>query len=70
MNTAESPYCMPLCRGLLTIRLQSAKDAAQNLTQEQAHAQMRRNGSIPSINPWYTGEKANGSLRLHPKVKQ
>lgn len=50
---------------LLQMRLESSRLAANTLTQEQAHEQMRRNGSISSPNPWYRGpEKRGGSLTL------
>lgn len=48
---------------MLQMRLRSARVAAETLTQEEAHAQMRRNGSVSSPNPWYRGpEKRGGSL--------
>lgn len=35
---------------------------ARKMTVEEMHMQMRRNGSVPSPNPWYRGpEKAAGS---------
>ena len=50
---------------MLQMRLQSSRIAAETLTQEQAHEQMRRNGSVSSPNPWYRGpEKQGGSLTL------
>lgn len=41
---------------MYAIRMQSSLEAA-NLSQKQAHAQMRRNGSIPTPNPWYKSPK-------------
>ena len=39
------------------LRLESSKRAAATMTREQMLAQMRRNGSIVSPNPWYRGHK-------------
>lgn len=48
---------------MLQLRLRSSRVAAETLTQEQAHEQMRRNGSVSSPNPYYRGpEKRGGSL--------
>jgi hypothetical protein len=45
------------------LRLRSSQLAAETLTQEQAHEQMRRNGSVSSPNPYYLGpENRGGSL--------
>ncbi len=54
---------------MLQRRLRSARVAVETFTQEEAHAQMRRNASVSSPNPWYRGpEKRGGSLtRLSSK---
>ncbi len=54
---------------MLQLRLRSSRIAAETLTQEEAHAQMRRNGSVSSPNPYYRGpENRGGSLtRLSSK---
>lgn len=39
---------------LLAARLASQDHARQHVPAEQAHAQMRRNGSVPQPNPWRT----------------
>ena len=41
---------------LLQARWRSSLYAQQNLTAQQAHRQMRRNGSVPSPNPFYDGQ--------------
>lgn len=47
------------------LRWRSSQLAAATLTQEQAHEQMRRNGSVSSPNPYYCGpENRGGSLTL------
>lgn len=37
---------------MLKARLKSMEFARRNITMEQAHKQMRKNGSIPQKNPW------------------
>ena len=50
---------------LRSARCKSSLLAQRTLTAEQAHRQMRKNGSVPSPNPFYNGlEKPAGSIGL------
>jgi len=42
---------------MLRARWRSSSYARINLTAQQAHRQMQRNGSVLSPNPFYTGHK-------------
>lgn len=39
------------------VRLASASYAQKHLSAQQVHRQIRKNGSVPSPNPFYTGRK-------------
>jgi len=62
MNKQQNQGSSPLVASpqeLRVLRLESSKRAAATMTREQMLAQMRRNGSIVTPNPWYRGnEKA------------
>ena len=40
---------------MLRVRLESSLTAQRSLTAQQVHRQIRKNGSVPSPNPFYTG---------------
>ena len=42
---------------MLRARLESSLTAQLSLTAQQVHRQMRKNGSVPSPNPFYTGQR-------------
>ena len=42
---------------MLQVRLESASYARKHLSAQQVHRQIRKNGSVPSPNPFYTGRK-------------
>jgi hypothetical protein len=42
---------------MLKVRLESAWYARKHLSFQQVHRQIRKNGSVPSPNPFYTGRK-------------
>lgn len=42
---------------MLKVRLESASYARKHLSSQQVHRQIRKNGSVPSPNPFYTGRK-------------
>ena len=39
------------------VRLQGSIYARTTLSRRAMHAMMRKNGSVPSPNPWYSGRK-------------
>jgi hypothetical protein len=50
---------------LLLVRWRSSSYARQHMTAQQAHRQIRRNGSVPSPNPFYDGHSTpEDSYRL------
>ena len=42
---------------MLLVRSESSLYARRNLSAQQVHRQIRKNGSVPSRNPFYTGRK-------------
>ena len=56
MNNQQNQVSSPLVvspQEMRVLRLESSKRAAATMTRDQILAQMRRNGSIVSPNPWY-----------------